>query len=578
MKGDNSIVYIGKSKHGKVSFDLATLIDTRLLIQSNSGGGKSWAIRRLLEQSHGQVQQIVLDLEGEFSTLRERFDYVLAGRNGDTSADPRSAGLLARRLLELKVSAICDLYELKAHERVRFVRLFLESLVSSPKKLWHPVLVIVDEAHHFCPEKGQAESAPAVIDLITRGRKRGFCGVLATQRLSKLHKDAAAELLNKMIGRTSLDIDRKRAADELGFRKQDDSLALRDLKPGEFHTYGPAIRVNKTYVGGIISLAVDSVKTTHPTVGARHIDAPPAPTAAIKRVLGKLSDLPAEAEQQAHDVTTLRKQVSDLRGKLNRAEQSQVKQCDHAEELAGLCQRVNEAEKLVSVAKTRTSQLEPALNRLSNSVGAIQGDVARTLLLMKNGHKATGVVTNPVRPLRAVPTSPRSDETHHASDLTTSQQRILDSLASFDGVGLFAVHKNSLAARAGVSPRSGGYFNNLGRLRSCGLVNYPTASYVQLTDKGRTVANHVEQITSLSELHDSWLNIVTRSQAKILTALIDIYPDVIRKDELAERIGVSASSGGYFNNLGRLRTLSVAEYPSPGCIKATDLLFPGGLS
>jgi hypothetical protein len=39
--------------------DLSVLIDTRLLMQASSGGGKSWALRRLLEQSHGKVQQIV---------------------------------------------------------------------------------------------------------------------------------------------------------------------------------------------------------------------------------------------------------------------------------------------------------------------------------------------------------------------------------------------------------------------------------------------------------------------------------------------------------------------------------------
>jgi hypothetical protein len=46
--------------------DLSVLIDTRLLMQASSGGGKSWALRRLLEQSHGKVQQIVIDPEGEF--------------------------------------------------------------------------------------------------------------------------------------------------------------------------------------------------------------------------------------------------------------------------------------------------------------------------------------------------------------------------------------------------------------------------------------------------------------------------------------------------------------------------------
>src|SRR5438067_7624738 len=98
------------------SIDLPTLLDTRLLVQANSGGGKSWALRRILEQSHGKVQHIILDSEGEFGTLREKFDYVLAGKGGDTPAEPRSAALLARKLLELKVSAIIDLYELHPQE------------------------------------------------------------------------------------------------------------------------------------------------------------------------------------------------------------------------------------------------------------------------------------------------------------------------------------------------------------------------------------------------------------------------------------------------------------------------------
>jgi hypothetical protein len=37
------------------------------------------------------------------------------------------------------------------------VKLFLEALVDAPKQLWHPVLVVLDEAHVFCPEKGQAK-------------------------------------------------------------------------------------------------------------------------------------------------------------------------------------------------------------------------------------------------------------------------------------------------------------------------------------------------------------------------------------------------------------------------------------
>src|SRR5882672_4233197 len=130
-----------------VSCDLPRLIGTRLLVQASSGAGKSWLLRRLLEQSHGKVQQIVIDPEGEFASLRERFDYVLAARQGgDTLADARTAKLLAERLLELGVSAILDIYELKSHERVAFVKIFVDALIEAPKALWHPVLVLLDEA------------------------------------------------------------------------------------------------------------------------------------------------------------------------------------------------------------------------------------------------------------------------------------------------------------------------------------------------------------------------------------------------------------------------------------------------
>src|SRR5439155_8307708 len=124
----NSSISLNQS----TSIDLPTLLDTRLLVQANSGGGKSWLLRRLLEQSHRQVQQIVIDSEGEFATLRERYDYLLVGKEGDIPIDPASAGLLARRLLELNVSAILDLYELHYPDRKRFVRLFLDSMINAP--------------------------------------------------------------------------------------------------------------------------------------------------------------------------------------------------------------------------------------------------------------------------------------------------------------------------------------------------------------------------------------------------------------------------------------------------------------
>jgi hypothetical protein len=44
---------------------------------------------------------------------------------------------------------------------------------------------------------------------------------------------------------------------------------------------------------------------------------------------------------------------------------------------------------------------------------------------------------------------------------------------------------------------------------------------------------------------------------------------------LAEEAEQSATSGGYSNNLGALRSLGLIDYPVPGQVVATALLFPG---
>src|SRR3990167_4177802 len=178
---------IGTTEAGKnLVIDIPRLLVSRMLIQASSGGGKSWATRRILEQTAGHVQQVVLDIEGEFITLREKFDYIICAPQGaDAIATPQTATILARRLRETRASAIIGMYEMKMPDRKEFVKLFLEEFVEAPKSMWHPCIVVVDEAHHFVPERGKGESVAtaAVNDLITRGRKRGLCGILATQRL-----------------------------------------------------------------------------------------------------------------------------------------------------------------------------------------------------------------------------------------------------------------------------------------------------------------------------------------------------------------------------------------------------------
>jgi len=310
-----SRIVIGRAGKKDVALELDVLLRTRLLVQANSGGGKSWLLRRLAEQLFGKIPVIIIDPEGEFATLREKFGYVLVGKGGETPADSRSAALVAHKLLELRASAVCDLYEMKPSERHHWVRLFLEALIDAPKNLWRPTIVMVDEAHTFCPEKGagESEASDAMTALPTRGRKRRFCAIWATQRLGKLRKDASAELLNRLIGPTFEDVDLKRAADLLSIRSEDRrkfDAEMRVLEPGNFFALGRAISKERLLV------RIGDVQTSHEIEDAKHGIEPPPPPERVKLLLPKLKDLPQAAEEIAKTEAELRHEIRSLKAQL----------------------------------------------------------------------------------------------------------------------------------------------------------------------------------------------------------------------------------------------------------------------
>jgi hypothetical protein len=228
----------------KVAIDLEELLATRLLVQGNSGSGKSHLLRRLLEECAGQVQQVVIDPEGDFVTLADAFGHVVID-GADYS--PREIEALAARVRQHRASVVLTLDELEVEQQIRCAALFLTALFDAPREHWYPALVVVDEAQMFAPAAAGEMSddtrrltLSAMTNLMCRGRKRGLAGIVATQRLAKLAKNVAAEASNFLMGRTFLDIDMQRAADLLGMDRRQ-AERIRDLQRGQFLGLGPAI-------------------------------------------------------------------------------------------------------------------------------------------------------------------------------------------------------------------------------------------------------------------------------------------------------------------------------------------------
>ena len=224
--------------------DLEELLATRLLVQGNSGSGKSHLLRRLLEGSAGAVQQIVIDPEGDFVSLADAFDHIAIEAAEHSLVD---IARLGARIRAHRASVVLNLEGLEVEGQMRCAATFLGALFDAPREHWYPALVVVDEAQVFAPAVGgevaddaRRASLGAMTNLMCRGRKRGLAGVIATQRLAKLAKNVAAEASNFLMGRTFLDIDMQRAADLLGMERRQ-AEAIRDLARGEFLALGPAL-------------------------------------------------------------------------------------------------------------------------------------------------------------------------------------------------------------------------------------------------------------------------------------------------------------------------------------------------
>lgn len=559
---------VGSSRN-VIGVNLATLLGTRMLVQANSGGGKSRFIRAMCEQLFGQTQIIVLDTEGEFDTLRERFPFVLCGKDQDVPVYPKLAKTLCRQLMNASASAVVSLYDLKLHERREFVKLFLDELMTLPKSLWRPLVLVLDEAHNYAPQSSDSVATEAVVTLCTQGRKRGYCAVLATQRMSKLHKDATAELLNRAIGRTGQDLDMKRAGDELGMTR-DGALSLRSLSPGHFHVFGPA------FGDGVQLVQSANVLTTHPEAGTIGTFTPPA-NQNVKALLEKIGDLPAIANKDIDEKAALQQRVKQLEADSRKrpvgAAPSVSEETIRTREQAAFArgaESVNARERQLGFNEGKTIVLERVRDalrpfELMASVGNLPTTFTPTTA--KRGPHAASPA---LKPVRITPVS--------SGDISRTQQNMINAMAAMERIGITPQTRVQIAAWIGVSHDTGTFRNNLTDLRQAGLITDVSKSDLILTEDGhqRADADRIP-IASRDDLHRIVLGKFGATPAKMLRVLLDAYPLELTRQAIAESIDVSHDTGTFRNNLTTLRNLSTVIDVSKTALRANDWLFPAGL-
>lgn len=590
MTGVPRIRFTPGAKTGIV-VDLPTLLETRLLVQGSSGAGKTTLLYQLLQETYGHAQHIILDKEGVYTKLREHYEYLLVGPDGDVPIDLHRGVVetLMRRVCELGVNVIVDLSDNVPDQQHAFVARAARWMahVNARSDIAQGTrIVLIDEVQHFAPEsgKGSAESALPLVELASLGRKRGFTPIAATLRLSGVAKSFTEILDNKLIGRAGTN-DSKRAADELDFDRHG-RHELRALATGHFYAYGPAIES----VDPVLVRSNTDLLVLPPKRGERvHVSA--TTPAAIAEVVAALADVPQDAERETVTLDEARAEIDTLRKALKRAGKGDAPAPVTVEKIV-----------VDHEATTRAVEAERTLleHRFAEKLGEISGFAQREVknnaaaLAQQIATYAKGisesrapiVPAQPSRPtlsmangstIEFAQTKPRADRAPMQQVLSAPMQRVLDTLGELVALGLTAPTTRQVAVFMGVSAETGTFKQYIRDLAVQGFIERKGDGMISLTHDGRTHATMVPAPRAQSQLVDAWMARLSGPQADLLRVIVDAHPATVHRATLGTTLNKSHQTGTFKQDLRDLRNYGLVHFTTDGEVGATDLLFPHGM-
>lgn len=177
--------------------------------------GKSYGVGVLCEEFLDRKQPIlIIDWEGEYYTLREKYPILIAALHEPYYADisnlnPESTHQLCKFIVENQQSLVLDLSGKNTLERFTYLAQFLESFYKVESELRTPYVLVLDEAHKIIPEKGlirlktlkehQQKVEYWAYEITVTGGKRGIGLIVATQRPAQVTKMVISQLDIKVV-------------------------------------------------------------------------------------------------------------------------------------------------------------------------------------------------------------------------------------------------------------------------------------------------------------------------------------------------------------------------------------------
>lgn len=195
------------------SFELQTqtLIGRSVAVLGITGSGKTNTAAVLIEEllANGLPLTIV-DIEGEYWGLKERFEILVAGRSehSELTIGVENASKLAEISIKRGISVILDLSDFTQDEAQKFLIEYFKSLWAASTATRQPYQIVLEEAHEFVPQGIGTPLKEILTRIALRGRKRGLGIIMMSQRSAKVEKDVLTQtsllFLHKVVHPTDL--------------------------------------------------------------------------------------------------------------------------------------------------------------------------------------------------------------------------------------------------------------------------------------------------------------------------------------------------------------------------------------
>lgn len=550
-------------------------LDSDIAILGRKGGGKTITAKGIAERLlHLKRRVLILDPLGGWWGLRSAANgvdaglpiAVFGGEHADVALDPAAAVPLADVIGRENFPAVIDIADMSKTTQQRFLLAFLRELKRINRD---PLTVILEEADVFAPQKPVGDDSQELhneIDwLARRGRARGFRLITVCQRPARLSKDVLTQA-STVIAHV-LPSPQDREAVKAWVEGNADRDATRDvfatlakLKTGEAWTLyaGEGDSFLRRVVFPMIE-TFDSTKT--PKAGERRLEPKRLADVDTKPILEALAKAKAEPAAKTKAPAAIEQDRQREAGRIAVALKAEFERGFAAGSKSG-------AQEVAAPALERLRKLhgsiKPALEQLESWIDSLvlpaaAGPPVDALKAAAGEHPAARF-SNGSKPARIKP--------------STGARAVVESLAYWRALGFDDVSMTHAAVVAGYSPKASTFRGYSSAAHKAGLIRYPRAGRVALTDAGKAMIGPGIGKATGAELRAKARAILKPAPAAIFDLLVSHYPRALDHIFIANALGLSPNASTVRGYMSAVTSLGMAEIVGIGERRAPDWLFP----